>query len=182
MNFRKEMILNRLLPSKERTTDILEDIVQNKLKVRVVKQEMKSDYNIESTQNEEFLAIDRETYLYSSKHDLIVSHNYVTIYPNFIPSDLYDAICSKNRGIGEVIRMNELHSERKIIQCGFRNKDCLQDLYYNDVSIQFSEKDSNVPFKEYTITFKNFNTFGMKILEYFNTEIFEMGMEKVSIQ
>lgn len=162
---------NELLSTTKRTTDILESLIDNKLNLQVIKQEMKTGKKLGDVRG--FPIIERETFLYSSNLDLIASHNYVIIYSNFIPIDMHKEINSKSRGIGEVIKLKDLISKREIIQCGYRSRAYLKDLYQNDVVTQFPPQYSTIPFKEYTITFQNFNEYGMKILEYFNPEIYE---------
>lgn len=174
-----------ILKSIERTTDMLEKLAHDKLQVRVLKQENLVDRFLanDPLAREAPCSIMRESYLYSTKHNLITSHNFAIIYPELLPGTLEDEIYLKGRGIGEVIRTYEMQSKRMLIQYGFRDPHTLWDILYQDASLSFPINGLGaVPFKEYTIQFPGFSSYGIKILEYFNPRVLELGAKAAQPQ
>lgn len=175
-----------ILKSIERTTDMLEKLAHDKLQVRVLKQENLVDHflaNNPAAASEAPCSIMRESYLYSTKHNLITSHNFAIIYPDMLPGSLEDEIYLKGRGIGEIIRTYELQSKRLLIQYGFRDPNTLWDILHQDTTLSFPiNRFGVVPFKEYTIQFPGFSSYGIKILEYFNPKVLELGAKAAQPQ
>ncbi|GFN30743.1 hypothetical protein [Paenibacillus xylaniclasticus] len=158
INRLKRIILQLLLTSENRTTDLLEMIASDSMRAVVVKQE-------HSGQTYEL----RESYLIAERNWTIVSQNLVILYPERIPESIYRRITMNGEGIGHVLRESEVPNRRKLLAYGWRDTNEVVDLFHKPYRLKF-QANPQTPFKEYTISFSDQRT-AIHILEYFNPEI-----------
>lgn len=163
-----KVIFELLLDSNGRTTDMLESLCGEKVFVEVIKQEEHSD------------VIHRESSLFTLDPKMYVSHNFMLLYPDQVPAELYSGVLEKEELIGNILRNEKVNSVRTVTKTGW----CLPNevfdwfgmvrklKYYSDL------KDQRIPFKEYTLHFESKEKPGLKLLEYFNPYMVENRLQK----
>ncbi|MDQ0229081.1 hypothetical protein [Metabacillus malikii] len=170
----EEIIIELLLVSQDRTTDILEIITNEKLQPKILKQMDASELLHKDKHSNSQLGAGillRETCLYTSISQRLVSHNSGLICQDLVPSELYTGITEKKRGIGDLMASIKVATTRNIIECGYRENDKLTDIFGNRVTSHFEDTEALIPFKKYELTFNGHNQPGIYLLEYFNPQI-----------
>jgi hypothetical protein len=162
------IIMQLLITSDSRTTDLLELITMDSLIPVIIDQTCLSDH-----------AIQRESCLVTEKGRLHVSHNFVLINPSFIPRDIVVRITEKGEGIGHVLRERKVRNTRRMIHCGSRNSSEIVDLFQKPSQLRFQDHP-RIPFKEYTIQFHPYMESGIHVIEYFNPDMLRENMNAMS--
>lgn len=157
----EDIIFKMLVTSVNLTTDLLELITDDRLEVKVTKQENYLEANN---------IILRESSLFSHKYKMMVSQNIVLLYSEFMPLDLFNSIMLKKEGIGRLLRKTDSISTRKIIQSGYRQPFEVVNLLNKPYKLQFDSQKA-IPFKEYKVRFDSYPFEGMYLVEYFNPEM-----------
>ncbi|MFC4305865.1 hypothetical protein [Cohnella boryungensis] len=168
----KKLVFQLLLASENRTTDMLELVLQDSLIPRVLSQSFQENRLPEvDPQGKDILL--RESCLLAERSGMQVSQNIAVIYPQQVPEDVYDRISQKREGIGHMIRAGSIANGRSLLRCGWREGRTVVDLFGNPYELLFREKFREVPYKEYTITFAAYESPGIHLLEYFNPRLLE---------
>ncbi|MGG4143619.1 acyl carrier protein [Paenibacillus algorifonticola] len=157
------IILQMLVTSNSRTTDMLEIITMDRLLPIVARQSHVSGGKIL-----------RESFLITESERRYVSQNIVLIDPAYVPPVLLERIISEREGIGHVLRASHTRDIRTMIQNGWRLTAEAVDLFDKPYRLQFQEH-RRVPFKEYKMTFPPFQDSGVHLIEYFNPDIIRMN-------
>jgi len=172
LNFLKDIIYKLVLTSENRTTDILELIVNDELKAIVTKQGPVFHGGLEY--------LIRESMLYSKKKSLYVSQNIAIIYSENIPQEVFSAIIQKKTGLGKIMKQLKYPSTREIVNFGFRSTSEIMDVINKPHKLIFNAS-SSVPFKEYKVKFKSCKSSGIHLIEYFNPEILSVAKPYLSV-
>ncbi|TXC93010.1 hypothetical protein FS935_02110 [Metabacillus litoralis] len=158
--------VDRLLESNEKTTDMLEELLGNPLSIKVLCQRYEIDKEIED------ITLYRESVMIDPQKNLIVSQNFVRLFPKYIPRSFYYNMIWKRKGIGHYLNQLNIKTSRLITSCGFTKDAEMTNHFQKSVRILFHSKNLPIPFKKYDIYFDNFAVPGFSIIEYFNPEIF----------
>ncbi|WP_338552328.1 acyl carrier protein [Paenibacillus sp. KS-LC4] len=161
----KWIILQMLVTSNSRTTDLLEVITMDRLRPIVASQSHVSGGKLL-----------RESFLITERDKRYVSQNIVLIDPAYVPSTLLEQIMSKKEGIGHVLRVSHTRDIRSMIQYGWRLTAEAVDLFDQPYRLRFQEH-RRVPFKEYKMTFPPFQESGVHLIEYFNPDMIRLNSE-----
>ncbi|MBY0207111.1 MULTISPECIES: hypothetical protein [Paenibacillus] len=156
----EDIIFRMLVSSVDLTTELLELITEDRLEVKVTKQQKLETDNI----------ILRESFLFSHKYKMTISQNIVILYSDFMPLDLFNSIMLKKEGIGHLLKRTGSSSTRKIIRSGYRQPSEVINLQNEPFKLQF-ESQKKIPFKEYKVRFDSYPIEGMQLVEYFNPEM-----------
>ncbi|MEC3885147.1 hypothetical protein VKA52_15545 [Halobacillus sp. HZG1] len=161
------IVFELLLNSNGRTTDMLESICGDEIKVEVVKQEKKAD------------KIYRESYLYTSFGNFIVSHNFMILYPDHVPVNFYQKVLEEEHVIGNILKADRLISSRNITERGWCLPNQTKDWDGIVKSLKFEPLSTreSIPYKQYDLHFFSTNNTGIKLLEYFNPEIIQYRLQ-----
>jgi hypothetical protein len=170
MNRKQMEIVQDLLHSMEKTTDLLKEIVDDNLFVHVIKHQESAHMRN---------CVNRESYLFTEQTGLIVSHNFVEIELSRVPNDLFDTPLLNKYGIGTTMSLCDIRSKRSLLRYGWKRKEAIVDLVSEPVSLAFS-CTRLIPFKEYMIHYEGFEQSGMHLIEYFNPHLFELQMNRVA--
>jgi chorismate-pyruvate lyase len=168
-----------LLITDGRTTDILETLMDESLTLQVIRQEQiheeQQAYFGEATSAPYYV---RESILIGEKSQLVVSHNIALVSLKYVPPVMFEAIASKQEGIGKTISAFGLQTSRKIVDSGWRSYDETIDLFHKPIKLYFSQmKYNKVPYKTYTINFGFYP--GIYLLEYFNPNMITYRLTQV---
>jgi hypothetical protein len=163
-----KVLFELLLVSDGRTTDMLESLCGERVYVEVINQEKHAN------------TIYRESFLYTVNRDLFVSHNFMMLYPEHVPSEFYQRILEKEEVIGKILKNDEVQSNRIITKNGWCLPTEISDLSGNPKKLIFDE-DLNgglIPFKEYKLHFQSNENPGIKLVEYFNPNLIHYRLQK----
>ncbi len=128
----KSILFNKLLMTEERTTDMLENLVGERLYVHVIRQKKIDEHMI------------RESILYTKQDHFIVSHNFALIDPDAIPRQLYEKIVFKKDGIGKAMSHLGLESSREILNYGWKKR--MKLLIFSTTRFIYDLLTENSPF------------------------------------
>jgi hypothetical protein len=163
-----KVLFELLLVSDGRTTDMLETLCGERVYVEVINQEKHSN------------VIYRESFLYTVNRNLFVSHNFMMLYPEHVPSEFYKRILEKEEVIGKILKNDEVHSNRIITKNGWCLPTEISDLFGNPKRLKFDEELNGemIPFKEYKLHFLSNENPGIKLVEYFNPHLILYRLQK----
>ncbi|WP_168118936.1 4-hydroxybenzoate synthetase [Paenibacillus sp. HB172176] len=156
-DFLRRLVFEMLLATDGRTTDMLETLLNEKMRVSVLRQELAGGDHI------------RESILVSGSTNLVVSQNIALVHSGNVPPALFEKIAGKQEGIGKSISALGLESFREVAASGFIPKADVVDLFQKPVSLRFFDCGSLIPYKKYFIYFGLLP--GIQMLEYFNPEL-----------
>ncbi|MBB6670584.1 4-hydroxybenzoate synthetase, partial [Cohnella nanjingensis] len=98
------LIFKILLATDGRTTDVLEALLDEKMKVHVIRQEqMQQEHAERLGESSGAPYYMRESLLLSEKSRFLVSHNFSLVYAKHVPPSLYEKIVRREEGIGKAI-------------------------------------------------------------------------------
>ncbi|MBM7602311.1 hypothetical protein JOC75_000281 [Metabacillus crassostreae] len=158
--------MNRLLESNEKTTDMLEELLGNSLSIKVLCQK----YKIDKETND--ITLYRESIMIDPQKNIIVSQNFVLLFPKYIPRSVYYNMIWKRKGIGHYLNQFNIKTSRLITSYGLKKDAEMTNHFQKSVRIMFPSRNFPIPFKKYDIYFDDFTVPGFSIIEYFNPEIF----------
>ncbi|RLL40609.1 DUF98 domain-containing protein [Oceanobacillus piezotolerans] len=166
------IILDLLLVTDGRTTDFLEILLNEKVKVQVIRQEQINEDDpkllIETSGAPYYI---RESVLIGEKSGFVVSHNIALVYAKHVPPALFKSIAQQKKGIGKAMSSLGIRSFRKVTDAGFVNEEEAVDLFQQQMKLHFSDIDEKVPYKRYGMYFGREP--GIEMLEYFHPNIIE---------
>ena len=168
----KRLVFQLLLTTENRTTDFLELITGETMIPCVLKQVTATQAPLLAVKEGPRDAVFRESLLRMEKSGLVVSQNIAVMYPDFIPLPIHLKLAQKKEGIGKIMRDLNIRSTRTVLDFGWRMPEHTTDLNGNPYSVTFAENTA-VPYKQYTITFEEFATPGLHLLEYFNPRMLD---------
>ncbi|KJB85486.1 4-hydroxybenzoate synthetase [Paenibacillus sp. E194] len=178
LDFLQKLIFDLLLVTDGRTTDLLETLLDEKVRVTVIRQEqlneVPADYQVESSGAPLYL---RESLLISDKSDFIVSHNIAIVNSKYVPESLFEKIAHRQEGIGKSISSMGLQSYRKVVETGLKGEEEAVDLFQKPLNLRIPERHTTIPYKKYDIYFQLMP--GIHMLEYFNPEVISYRLNKV---
>ncbi len=158
--------IDQLLNSDNKTTEMLEKLIGKILTIKVLSQRYKF------VKNTNGIPLYRESLVTYPEENLVVSHNFVLLYPKYIPTFLYYNMIWKKKGIGHLLNEHNVKTNRRITRNGFIDRNKLTNLFSEPVQISFQSKTVYIPFKAYNIYFEDYKEPGFMIIEYFNSDIF----------
>ncbi|UOQ83659.1 4-hydroxybenzoate synthetase [Gracilibacillus salinarum] len=159
------LLLDLLLVTDGRTTDLLEVLVNEKIVVEVIQQEkVKETYYI------------RESVLIGEKSGFIVSHNIALVHAEHVPAELFESMANRQEGIGKAMNSLGLRSFRKVEDGGFLNKADARDVFQKPVSLRFRDTEDKVPYKRYNMYFGSEP--GIEMIEYYHPNLIEHRLEQ----
>jgi hypothetical protein len=166
-DFLHKLLFKILLITDGRTTDILETLLDETMSLLVTRQEqINEEYTMHVGEASGAPYYVRESLLIGVKSQLVVSHNFVLVSSKYVPPVMFEAIASKQEGIGRVISTFGLQTSRKVVDFGWRNDNETVDLFQKPVQLRFSPMNRSTPYKIYSIDFGSHP--GIYLLEYFN--------------
>ena len=179
LDFLQKLIFDLLLVTDGRTTDLLETLLDEKMRVTVIRQEqlneVPADYQVDSSAAPLYL---RESLLISDKSDFIVSHNIAIVNSKYVPDSLFESIAHRQKGIGKSISSMGLQSYRKVVDSGLKGKEEAVDLFQKPLNLRIPDlHTTKIPYKRYDIYFQLLP--GIHMLEYFNPEVIRYRLNKV---
>ncbi|MEQ7053692.1 4-hydroxybenzoate synthetase [Paenibacillaceae sp. P-4] len=178
LDFMQKLIFDLLLVTDGRTTDLLETMLNEKMRVTVIRQEqlneLPADYQVDSSAAPLYL---RESLLISDKSDFIVSHNIAIVNSKYVPASLFESIAHRQEGIGKAISSMGLQSYRKVVDSGLKGKEEAVDLFQKPLNLRIPDLHTKIPYKKYDIYFELLP--GIHMLEYFNPEVIRYRLNKV---
>lgn len=165
-----------------RTTDLLETIVNGSLTPKVIRQDVIRPNSAASER------IYRESLLLDPL-GAPVSHNFVLLKPESMPSDLLTELLQENEPIGKIMRRQNVFSRRTVKASGWRPADQITNLEGAPAETILYRASTILPYKTYSVQFSGYEESGMELLEYFNPDLIEhylrsrdaspTGLEKV---
>ncbi|EPY13843.1 hypothetical protein [Paenibacillus alvei] len=178
LDFMQKLIFDLLLVTDGRTTDLLETMLDEKMRVTVIRQEqlneVPADYQVDSSAAPLYL---RESLLISDKSDFIVSHNIAIVNSKYVPDSLFESIAHRQEGIGKAISSMGLQSYRKVVDSGLKGEEEAVDLFQKPLNLRIPDLHTKIPYKRYDIYFELLP--GIHMLEYFNPEVIRYRLNKV---
>ncbi|WP_268626449.1 4-hydroxybenzoate synthetase [Paenibacillus alvei] len=178
LDFMQKLIFDLLLVTDGRTTDLLETMLDEKMRVTVIRQEqlneVPADYQVDASAAPLYL---RESLLISDKSDFIVSHNIAIVNSKYVPASLFESIAHRQEGIGKAISSMGLQSYRKVVDSGLKGKEEAVDLFQKPLNLRIPDLHTKIPYKKYDIYFELLP--GIHMLEYFNPEVIRYRLNKV---
>lgn len=178
LDFLQKLIFDLLLVTDGRTTDLLESLLDEKMRVTVIRQEqlneVPADYQVDSSAAPLYL---RESLLISDKSDFIVSHNIAIVNSKYVPASLFESIAHRQEGIGKAISSMGLQSYRKVVDSGLKGEEEAVDLFQKPLNLRIPDLHTTIPYKRYDIYFELLP--GIHMLEYFNPEVIRFRLNKV---
>ncbi|TXK79812.1 4-hydroxybenzoate synthetase [Paenibacillus sp. N3.4] len=178
LDFLQGVIINILLATDGRTTDLLETLLNEKMLVTVIRQEHLNkelaDLLGESSDAPYYM---RESILISDKSHFIVSHNIALVNSRHVPPSLFEKIAHRQEGIGKSISSIGLQTFRKVIDSGLKSEEEAVDLFQKPIKLRFHELHNKVPYKRYSIYFGLVP--GIQMLEYFNPDVVRHRLKQV---
>ena len=178
LDFMQKLIFDLLLVTDGRTTDLLETMLDEKMRVTVIRQEqlneVPADYQVDSSAAPLYL---RESLLISDKSDFIVSHNIAIVNSKYVPASLFESIAHRQEGIGKAISSMGLQSYRKVVDSGLKGEEEAVDLFQKPLNLRIPDLHTKIPYKRYDIYFELLP--GIHMLEYFNPEVIRYRLNKV---
>ncbi len=178
LDFLHGLIFDILLVTDGRTTDILETLLDEKIRVTVIRQEQMNEKHAdllgEASGAPYYM---RESILISDKSRFIVSHNIALVNSMHVPPSLFEKIAHRQEGIGKSISSIGLQTFRKVVDSGFKSEAEAVDLFQNPIKLRFPELHNKVPYKKYAIFFGLVP--GIQMLEYFNPDIVRHRLKQV---
>ncbi|SYX85297.1 4-hydroxybenzoate synthetase [Paenibacillus alvei] len=178
LDFMQKLIFDLLLVTDGRTTDLLETMLDEKMRVTVIRQEqlneIHADYQVEFSDAPLYL---RESLLISDKSDFIVSHNIAIVNSKYVPASLFESIAHRQEGIGKAISSMGLQSYRKVVDSGLKSEEETVDLFQKPLNLRIPDLHTKLPYKRYDIYFELLP--GIHMLEYFNPEVIKYRLNKV---
>ncbi|WP_058309007.1 chorismate pyruvate-lyase family protein [Gracilibacillus massiliensis] len=173
----QRLLFDLLLVTDGRTTDILETLLNEKVRVEVIRQEQiaNEDINLlgESSGGPYYI---RESILVGEKSGLVVSHNIALVYSKHVPKALYESLTHRQEGIGKAINSLGVRTFRKVLDSGFMNRTDTIDLFQRPVTINFANSDQQLPYKRYYIYFGR--SPGIQMLEYYHPNLISHRLEQ----
>ncbi|WP_163581396.1 chorismate pyruvate-lyase family protein [Gracilibacillus saliphilus] len=172
----QELLLDLLLVTDGRTTDLLEILLNEKVKVQVIRQHpIAEDTNLlgEFSGGPYYI---RESVLIGEKSGFMVSHNIALVYSKHIPPALFENIAHRQQGIGNAISSLGVRSFRKVVDFGFINEDESTDLFQQPFRIRFPNLIKRVPYKRYFMYFGRKP--GIQMLEYYNPNLIDHRLQQ----
>ncbi|RIE04122.1 4-hydroxybenzoate synthetase [Cohnella faecalis] len=164
------LLFDILLTTDGRTTDMLETLMDDKMTVKVIRQEQLDDREAapfgQPSGGPYYV---RESVLIGEKSGFVVSHNIALVCSPHVPLPLFEAISSKQEGIGKTISALGLQTLRKLTEYGWKSADEAVDLFDRPLALQFPRMKDKAPYKKYTMSFGPVP--GILLLEYFNPGI-----------
>ncbi|MFB5265607.1 4-hydroxybenzoate synthetase [Paenibacillus enshidis] len=179
LNFLQMLLFKILLITDGRTTDILETLMDESMSVQVLRQEqIKEEHQAHPGGASGAPFYLRESILIGAKSKLVVSHNIALVSSKHVPSVMFEAIATKQEGIGKTISTLGLQTSRKIVDYGWRSDDEAIDLFQQPMKLYFSTMNNvKTPYKTYSIEFGSYP--GIYLLEYFNPDMIAYRLEQV---
>lgn len=169
------LLLDLLLVTDGRTTDFLEILLNEQVKVQVIRQKQINEEDLkligESSGTPYYI---RESVLIGEKSGFVVSHNIALVYAKHVPSALFESIAHRQKGIGKAISSLGLRSFRKVTDSGFVNEEESVDLFQQPFSLHFPDLHEKVPYKRYDLYFGSKP--GIEMLEYYHPNIIEQRL------
>ncbi|MGP4039127.1 4-hydroxybenzoate synthetase [Gracilibacillus sp. D59] len=172
----QELLLNLLLVTDGRTTDLLEMLLNEKVTVQVIRQEqIAEDTNLmgEFSGGPYYI---RESVLIGEKSGFVVSHNIALVYSKHVPPALFQNIAHQKQGIGKAISSLGVRSLRKVVDSGFVNEEEAVDLFRQPVKIRFPNLHNKVPYKRYFMYFGRKP--GIQMLEYYHPNLIKHHLQQ----
>ncbi|OCT13976.1 4-hydroxybenzoate synthetase [Paenibacillus pectinilyticus] len=178
LDFLQRLIFDMLLVTDGRTTDLLESLLDEKMRVTVLRQEQLNEEHADPTYESSGASLYvRESILISDKSDIIVSHNIAIVNSKHVPAALFEKIAHRQEGIGKSISSMGLQSYRKVVDSGRRSEEEAVDLFQKPISLRIPELHDKIPYKKYDIYFQLLP--GIHMLEYFNPAIIKHRLNQV---
>ncbi len=172
----QELLLDLLLVTDGRTTDLLEILLNEKVTVQVIRQQqIAEDTNLigEFSGGPYYI---RESVLIGEKSGFVVSHNIALVYSKHVPPALFKNIAHRKQGIGKAISSLGVRSLRKVVDSGFVNEEEAVDLFRQPVNIRFTNLHNKVPYKRYFMYFGRKP--GIQMLEYYHPSLIEHRLQQ----
>ncbi|QGH36746.1 DUF98 domain-containing protein [Gracilibacillus salitolerans] len=172
----QELLLDLLLVTDGRTTDLLEILLNEKVTVQVIRQQqIAEDTNLigEFSGGPYYI---RESVLIGEKSGFVVSHNIALVYSKHVPPALFKNIAHRKQGIGKAISSLGVRSFRKVVDSGFVNEEEAVDLFRQPVNIRFTNLHNKVPYKRYFMYFGRKP--GIQLLEYYHPSLIEHRLQQ----
>jgi len=169
-NFLEMVFFKILMITDGRTTDILETLMDESMSLQVMRQEQIDDeHTLQLGKAGGAPYYVRESVLIGGNSGLVLSHNVALVCSKFVPPVMFEAIASKQEGIGKTISTLGLQTSRKIIDYGWINENETVDLFHNPMKLRFSTTIRKAPYKIYSIQFGQHT--GIYLLEYYNPDM-----------
>ncbi|WP_027085920.1 4-hydroxybenzoate synthetase [Cohnella panacarvi] len=167
-----QLLFDILLATDGRTTDILETLLDEKMKVEVVRQQQIDEsaaLNVAGLSSGPYYV--RESLLIGDQSRFIVSHNIALVCSQHVPPAMFEALAARQEGIGKTIGDLGLQTSRRLSDCGWRAAAETVDLFGIPIELRFTSSQSTdrTPYKRYAIYFGD--KAGIHLLEYFNPDI-----------
>ncbi|WP_163538818.1 chorismate pyruvate-lyase family protein [Gracilibacillus sp. YIM 98692] len=172
----QELLLDLLLVTDGRTTDLLEILLNEKVRVEVIRQEpIAEDNNLmgEFSGGPYYI---RESVLIGEKSGFVVSHNIALVYSKHVPPALFENIANRQQGIGKAISSLGVRSFREVVDSGFINEEEAVDLFRQPVKIRFPNLYNKLPYKRYFMYFERKP--GIQMLEYYNPSLIRHRLQQ----
>ncbi|WP_152394595.1 chorismate pyruvate-lyase family protein [Paenibacillus guangzhouensis] len=170
LDFLQKLIFDLLLVTDGRTTDLLETLLNEKMRVTVIRQEqLNEEHAVHQRESSGAPLYLRESILISDKSDFIVSHNISIVNSKYVPASLFEKIAHRQEGIGKSISSMGLQSYRKVIDSGLKSEEEAVDLFQKPINLRIPKLHAKIPYKIYDIYFQLMP--GIHMLEYFNPEV-----------
>jgi chorismate-pyruvate lyase len=179
LDFLQGLIIDMLLITDGRTTDLLETIMNERMLVTVIRQEQINEEHADllgESSGEPYYV--RESILISDKSHFIVSHNIALVYSKNVPPTLFEKIAHRQEGIGKSISSIGLQSFRKVLESGVTSGEDALDLFQKPIQLRFPNLQNKVPYKRYLIYFGQKP--GIQMLEYFDPEFIKHRLRQLS--
>ncbi|KAB8136764.1 DUF98 domain-containing protein [Gracilibacillus oryzae] len=173
----QDIIFRILLVTDGRTTDILETLLGEKLKVQVIRQEqigVKEAVMTGESQGAPYYI--RESVLIGEKSGVIVSYNIALVYSKNVPPALFESMANRQEGIGKVMNSQGIRTLREVIDFGFIEETATVDLFNRPVNINLPSNGEKFPYKKYFIYFGRKP--GIQMVEYFNPAIIQHRLKQ----
>lgn len=165
----QRILLDLLLVTDGRTTDLLELIMNEKVRVEVIRQEqITEDANIMGEFSGGSYYV-RESVLIGEKSGFVVSHNIALIYSTHVPPALFENIAHRQQGIGKVMSSLGIRSLRDVADSGFIIGEDAIDLFKKPIKIRFPDLHHPIPYKRYFMYFGRKP--GIQMLEYYHPDL-----------
>ncbi|SES16232.1 chorismate lyase [Gracilibacillus ureilyticus] len=177
MDVLQKIIFGPLLVTDGRTTDLLETMLNEKVRVQLIRQEQIDETDAKKLgQSSGAPYYIRESILVGEDSGFVVSHNIAVVYSKNVPQSLFESIANQQEGIGKVMSSHGMRTFRQPFEYGWIHKAKAADLFQRPVNVQFSSLPTIIPYKKYYIYFGQ--NPGIQMVEYFNPDIIPHRLQK----
>lgn len=174
-----KLLFDMLMTTDGRTTDLLETLMDEKMEVQVLGQEQIDEAQAAALGDASGAPYYvRESVLIGERSRFLVSHNLVLVCARHVPRPMFDALASRQEGIGKAISGLGLATSRKVTDCGWLPAAEAVDLFGLPLTLRLPHVTEPVPFKKYTIYFGAAP--GIHLIEYFHPEMVRYRLRQVA--